>query len=51
VLNALKKQDGSPVDELDVLFDESFSKKMSTMLKRPISDADDLIDALENDSI
>ena len=51
VLNALKKQDGSPVDELKNLFNDplsGFANKMSNLFDTDIANAADLLDELSD---
>ena len=53
VLKALKKADGSPVDELVDMFasgSSDFAKKMEKLFKTSIEDADELIEALGKDA-
>ena len=49
VLKALKKSDGTPIDELGDLFnDTTFPDKISKVFKTEINNSTDLINALDN---
>ncbi|GET46191.1 hypothetical protein RCZ01_14930 [Capnocytophaga felis] len=53
VIKALKKADGTPIEEVDKLFGEEdiFSKKVSKLFGVDIDNAKDLIQALDDEKI
>lgn len=54
ILATLKKADGSAVDELEAIFKENplaTSEKYSTLFRREINSAENIIDALDDDAI